>query len=177
MQANTKGQLGDEIRAKGDIQMKKINLLPKEAQRAKDVRRVTIIIAAVLAVIFLAVVLLYVFFSMWETRLNREIQSLNHLLSESPTQQAVRETPRFFLQEEFLIADALFAAQEVPRGISLHTIRFSHGEFSITAHATDILNIQAHMEALNEYFYDIRLLSLTATDDGYYVYELVFLAR
>ena len=152
--------------------MKKINLLSQKAQRAKDVRRVTIIITAVLAVIFLAVILLYVFFSMWETRLNREIGSLNYLLGESPAQQVVRETPRFFLQEDFLNADALFAVQEVPHGISLHAIRYNHGEFSITARAMDILNIQSHIEALNEFFYDIRLLSLTATDDGYYVYEI-----
>ena len=157
--------------------MKKINLLPKEAQRVKDVRRVKIIIAAVLAVIFLAAILLYVFLYVWETRLNREIGSLNHLLGESLTQQVVREVPRFFLNEEFLVADALFAAKEVPLGISLYAIRFSNGEFSITASAADILNIQAHIEALNEYFYDIRLLSLAVTDDGYYVYELNFLAR
>ena len=152
--------------------MKKINLLPQKVQRVKDVRRVTIIIAAVQAAIFLAVILLYVFFSMWETRLNREIGSLKHLIGESPVQQVARETPRFFLQEEFLIADALFAVQEVPHGITLYTIRFNHGEFSITARGADILNIQAHIETLNEFFYDIRLLSLTATDDGYYVYEL-----
>ena len=152
--------------------MRKINLLPQNAQRVKDVRRVTIIITAGLAVIFLAVVLLYVFFSVWEARLNREVYRLNHLLSESPAQQAVRETPRFFLEEDFLVADALFTAQKVPHGILLYAIRFNHGEFSITARTTDILSIQAHLESLNEFFYDIKLLSIAATDDGYYIYEL-----
>ena len=152
--------------------MKKINLLPHKMQRAKDVRRVTIITAAVQAAVFLAVLLMYVFFSLWEARLDREIQDLAHALVQSPVQQTANVNLYLFFQDEFLTKDALINAQKVTSGVRLSEIRFSLGEFSITAHTADILNIWAHIVLLEGFFYDVRLASIAATDDGVYIYEL-----
>ena len=157
--------------------MTKINLLPHKAQKVKDVRRVTIIIAAVQAVIFLAVILLYVFISVWEARLYQEVQSLDHLWVQSPVQQTLRGTIQNFLPGDFLTTYALTKVQEVPNGVRLYAIRFEFGEFGITAHTNDILNIRKHIETLYEYFYDIRLSNLMTAYGGYYVYELNFSSR
>ena len=157
--------------------MKNINLLPHDLQKAKDVRRVTIIITGVQIVAFSAVVLLYVIFSIWEARLDREVQVLARLTGESAMQQAGVGARHHFFHEDFLLKDALVNAQTVPDGVWLVVLRFSHGEFGITAATSDILNIQAHMELLDKYFNDIRLSNLTASDDGYYVYELYFFDR
>ena len=157
--------------------MNKINLLPLKAQKSKDVRLTTIIIAAVLAVIFLAAFLLFLFFSLWEARLNREIQGLTYLLGERVPYVAGNETSRHFLYEEFLTKDAFKNAQTAPSGISLEEIWFNFGEIGITARTADIYNIQVHMEVLGEYFYDIRLASLAVSYDGYYIYELNFPAN
>ena len=150
----------------------KINLLPVKVQKAKDVRRITIIIAAIQVAIFLGVIFLYVFFSMWGVRISREKQTLESFLRETPTQQAGIEMTHFFFLEEFLTKDALLNAQAVPNGIWIYAIRFNHGELSISAHTMDILNILVHMEYLGEFFYNIRLTSLAAADEGTYIYEL-----
>ena len=157
--------------------MTKINLLPHKAQKVKDVRRVTIIIAAVQAVIFLAVIFLYVFISVWETRLNLEVQNLDHLRVQNPMQQTIRRTIHNFSPGDFLTTDALTIVQEVPDGIRLYAIRFEFGEFGLTAHTIDIMNIRTHIETLYEYFYDIRLTNLMAAYGGYYIYELNFSSR
>ena len=157
--------------------MKKINLLPHKVQKSKDVRRFTIIIAAVQAVIFLTVVVLYLFFSMWQARLESEVHSLIRFRAEDPVQHAGAGVRHHFFHDSFLEKDALISAQAVPDGIWLVELNFSHGEFSITAAAYDILKIQTHMELLDEYFYGIRLTNLTAADGGYYVYELNFSTR
>ena len=152
--------------------MKKINLLPHKMQKAKDVRRITIIIAAVQAAIFLTAVLVYVFFSLWGARLSREIQGLTRLLIQNPVQQTADVNLNHFFHEEFLTRDALINVQKVTNGVRIVDIRFSLGEFSITAHTADILNIMAHIELLDEFFYDVRLTSIAATDEGMYIYEL-----
>ena len=152
--------------------MKKINLLPLEMQKAKDVRRVTIIIAAVQAAIFLAVVVLYVIFTVWEARLDREAQILAHFLGEIPIEQAANINFHFFIHDDFLTDDALRITQTVISGVRLAEIRFRFGEFGLTAETLDIMNIQAHIEALGEFFYYVRLASLVADDDGMYIYEL-----
>ena len=157
--------------------MKKINLLPPRVQKAKDVRRISFIIAAVQAAIFLAAILVYVFVFTWEARLNREIHVLSIVLRDNPTEQQRNQTFHNFFAEDFLKADALINAQTAPSGIVLYAMRFGYGEISITARTADILNIQTHMELLDELFYDIRLVGLGVTDDGIYVYELIILER
>ena len=157
--------------------MKKINLLPPKVQKVNDVRRLTIIIAAVQAVIFLAVFLLYVLFSVWEAQLNREAQSLDRLLRDSFVEQSVNDTFHFFWHEEFLTKDALVNVHIVPSGVRLYALTFNYGEFSISAHTEDIMNIQAHIELLSEHFYNVRLASLAATDNSFYVYELILMTR
>ena len=154
--------------------MKKINLLPEKVQKAKDVRRITIILAAVQAAIFLAAVLLYVFFSMWEARLNIEAQNLASFLVENPVRQADSESFHFLMQDEFLTKDTLIFAQTAPVGVWLYALRFDHGEINITARTEDIMKIQAHIETLSEFFYGIRLTNLAATDDGDYIYDINF---
>ena len=154
--------------------MKKINLLPEKVQKAKDVRRITIVIAAVQTAVFLAAIVLFVLFSMWGARLNREAQSLDDLLRQSAAGQSSNETIHYFLQGEFLTKDALTHAQAAPHGVWLYALTFNHGEFSITAHTSDILNIQAHIKNLSEIFYGVRMTSLAATGEGGYVYELIF---
>ena len=154
--------------------MKKINLLPHKVQKSKNVRRVTIIIAAVQAAVFLTAVALYLFFSLWQARLEGEAQSLARHLRENPIQQAGIAAGHHVLHDDFLIKDDLVNAQTVPDGVWLVELRFGHGEFNITAAAFDILNIRTHMELLDGYFYGIMLTNLTAADGGYYVYELIF---
>ena len=154
--------------------MKKINLLPEKVQKSKDVRRITIILAAVQAAFFLMAILLFAFFSIWEARLSREAQSLESYLRQRAPVQPANETIHYFFHGEFLTEDALANAQAVPNGIRLYAMRFNHGQMSITAHTADILKIQAHIKNLSEFFYGIRLASLAATDGCTYIYELVF---
>ena len=157
--------------------MKKINLLPHATQKTKDVRRVAITIAAVQAAIFVSIVFLYVFFSMLETRQNREIASLAGQLRQSPDVQTQTGPFPDFLHENFLTMDALENVQTAPDGVWIYAIRFDHGEISLTAHTIDILHIHLHIEALSEFFFDIRLGNLVAVEEGYYVYELSFSLR
>ena len=157
--------------------MKKINLLPHKTQKAKDVRRITNIIAAVQVAIFLAAGLLFAFFYVWETNLGTEAQNLAIFLRESPAVYTGNETFHDLLNEEFLDQDALINVKIAPEGTWLYAIRFDHGQISVTARSTDILSIQLHIDALGEFFYGIRLANLMSTDYGYYIYELIFLSR
>ena len=157
--------------------MKKINLLPHEVQKAKDVRRIAIIIAAVQAAIFVSALLLYVFFSMLQSRQSQEIESLIRQQRQNPSMPAQTWSFPDLLHEEFLTIEAFENVQTASDGIWLYAIRFEHGNFNITARATDILYIQAHIEALSEYFNDIRLVNLLAANYGYYVFELNLSSR
>ena len=168
--------MGSEVKSK-ETQMKKINLLPHAAQKTKDVRRVAITIAAVQAAIFVSIVFLYVFFSMLETRQNREIASLTRQLRQNPQAQTQTGSIPEFLHESILTMDALENVQKAPSGVWIYAIRFDHGEISLTAHTSDILQIHLHIETLSEFFFDIRLGNLAAAEEGHYIYELNFSSR
>ena len=157
--------------------MKKINLLPHKVQKAKDAKRIAILIAAVQIAVFLTLIVLYAFLSIWGARLEREALSLRRLLGVNPVQQAGIGIRHHVMQEEFLSQEDFINAQVLPSGIRLIEMGFVRGEFRLVAATSDILYIKTHMELIEGHFYDIRLTHLAASGDGYYVYGLVFSAR
>ena len=157
--------------------MTNINLLPKDMQKTKDVRRIAILVAAVQAAVFLAVIALAALFSALNSKNEKEAALLGRQLLQAEAMLPAREASAAIPPYGFLPRATLGNAVTVPCGVLITAIRFSHGEFSLAAMTDCVANIQAHMEALGELFLDIRLARLAALACGSYVYELSLRAR
>ena len=155
--------------------MNTINLLPKNVQRIKDVRRENKIMAAILAAVFLVCFTFFVFLSVRESQVLTEIANLNEALRQNPSLQ--QNNPFLDLShDEFLTNESIKNAATLPQGAWINGIRFNHGEFILSAGTFNIQNIRIHQEILEDFF-EVRLLRLLADADGSYSYEFILIKR
>ena len=156
----------------------KINLLPHNIQKMKDVRRKIRLAAAIQAAVFLVSFGLFVFLSIWEAEINKQAAMLSETLRQtSPQRPPSRTTETLVISDVFLTKDSIKHMVAVPCGVWLYTVRYSQGEVVLSAGTFYIMNIITHQDVLGEFFYDIRLTRLSGNIDGSYNYELILITR
>ena len=157
--------------------MTKINLLPIYIQKSKDVRRVKVIAAAVLAVVFFTVCMFIGIFAVMEKNIRAEIDNIGgyiHYFTFRNIQDGDLHRRSVYISNDgFLTGKTLQRAAETPDGAVLNALRFNFGKIGITVSVFDILLIQSHLYALNRYFHDVQLIRLTSSASGIYTYEIV----
>ena len=152
--------------------MKRINLLPKEAQRLKDVRRGVIVVAAVQAAIFLAGLCLYPLLASREESLQDRINEKRGVLAEISAGANAPTGANFHVwHEEFLSRDTIFNIMTLPEHVIFESVRFGLDEVNLVCRTKCISNIESHEYSLRGVFQGVTLVRVASAEDGYFLYE------
>ena len=159
--------------------MKRINLLPREAQRLKDVRRTIKIMAAVQAAFFMAGVFLFFLLSSWDAALENHVSERRRVLREILYASDAMATPGAnvrFWDEDFLFPETVLNIMEMPKNVLFEAIRYAGGEFFLVCRTSCISNIELHENMLLSFFPEVTLVRIVAVE-GYFIYEFVVRRR
>ena len=160
--------------------MKRINLLPQEAQRLKDVRRNQVFMAAVQAAIFLAGIALFAMISFQEGEIQNRIRQNLSILADIQSAEMAKSQPYTNIlewHEPFLRQETLVNMIKMPLHVSIDSIRAHGGEIRLVCRTRYLPYIEKHESMLREIFIDTSLIRVNAAQDGYFVYELRFTWR
>ena len=158
----------------------KINLLPEEARRSKNVRCATIFLAAVQAVVLFGTILLYALVAGQnaDVRLDLESKRLEvDMLAAKRLENEPAGTLTGTWHEAFLTSEALAKATSLPERTKLESISFSQGDFTVTSSAASVIDVWRHMEMARASFASVILSRFEGKADGTVRYELVIIGE